>query len=189
MLKNLFYSVVLIVFVSCVSSYHYSYDYPLSSEYVTAKDGTLSAFIPQGWFVPNDNAQSPNYLFWLLKEDYTSAIVLEEIFLDNTTVKRIENEGLYLIANISLTFKANTSQDFKLSRKPEIFKMGNKDYCAYEYFADWASKKVRVILFELNGRYYECSAIPLSGVWFEKNLKELYSAAQTFVFSISKFSL
>ncbi len=189
MLKNLFYFILFIFFFACTASFHYSYDYPLSSEYVSTKDGSLSAFIPQGWFVPNDNAQSPNYLFWLLKEDYSSSIIVEEIILDSATVMKIQQGGLILVANISLAFKSEISQDFKLSRKPEIFKMGNKNYCAYEYFSDWTSKKIRVIIFEINNRYYECSAVPLSGVWYEKDLTELYSAAQTFVFSISKFSL
>ncbi len=188
MLKKSYYFLIILISLSCTSSFHYSYDYPLSSELIISKDSTLSAFLPKGWFPPNDNYQNPNYIFWLVKEDYNCAIILEKIYLDSVTSSKVQNQGLELIANISLELKKVSSKDFELSRTPVIFKMGEEHYCAYEYYPDWTSRKIRVIVFKLNGDYYECSAIPLSGVWYEKDLKELYSAAQTFVYSLTKFS-
>lgn len=188
MIKNYYYLFFILISLSCTSSFHYSYEYPLSSELIVSKDSSLIAFLPKGWFPPNDNCQSPSYIFWLIKDDYNCAIVLEKIILDSATSLKVKKDGLSLIANISLELKKVSSRDFELSRKPEIFKMDEKDYCAFEYYSDWTSKKIRVIIFELNGDYYECSAIPLSGVWFEKDLMELYSAAQAFVVSINKTS-
>lgn len=186
MLKRTYYFLLILFSLSCTSSYHYSYNYPLSSELIISKDSSLSGFLPVGWFPPNNNSHPGNYIFWLVKDDYDCAIVLEKIILDSATITKVKRDGLLLIANLSLEFKKVSSQDFELSRKPETFRMDGKSYCAYEYYSDWTSRKIRVILFELNGDYYECSAIPLSGVWFEKDLNILFSAAQTFVFSLKK---
>lgn len=188
MKEKYFTLVIIILLTGCVSSYHYKYNHPLSSEFVTSKDGKLIAFIPKGWFAPNDSSQISNYIFLLIKNDYSCSITLEKIFIDGKSRTLIEQKGLELLAQISLELRKETSKDFVLSRKPEFFQMNNKNYCAYEYYSDWTSKKIRVIVFELNGDYYECSAIPLNGVWLEKDLIELYTAAQTFLHSLNTFS-
>ncbi len=175
-----------ILFSFCASAPYYSYNYPLTSELVYSSDKSLNALLPYGWFATNNNSNAKLFLFWLIKEDYSGSITLQEIYLDTSIQGRIKSDGLKLLAEISNGFKKESSDDYFLSKEPELFMMNGKEYWAYEYYADNTSKRIRVIVFQIGEKFYECSAVPLTGVWFEKDLKEMYEAMHAFVNSFGK---
>lgn len=120
-------------------------------------------------------------MFWLIKDDYSGSITLQEIQLDSSTRSRIKKDGLQLLCEISNSFKKESADDYYLSREPELFIMNEKQYCGYEYYFDNTSKRIRVVIFQVGEKFYECSAIPLTGVWFDKDLREMYNAMHAFI--------
>ncbi|MDP2208635.1 MAG: hypothetical protein Q8K98_07655 [Bacteroidota bacterium] len=178
-----------ILFSFCAGTPYYSYNYPLTSELVNSSDNSLNSLLPSGWFASNDNSHTKIFLFWLIKDDYSGSITLQEIHVDNSTRGRITKEGLKLLGEISNGFKKESADDYYLSKEPELFIMNGKQYCGYEYYADNTSKRVRVVLFQIGEKFYECSAIPLTGVWFDKDLREMYNAMHAFINSFGKNSL
>lgn len=176
--------VVLLVLISlilaaCASVPYYSFDYPLTTEVVVSTDKTIQSRIPLGWFVSTDTSLTPQFLFWLIKEDYSSTIALQEIKVDHFTDQRVKQEGLKLIAEISQSFKKESVDKFLLTKPIEIFTINAKNYCGYEYYSN--SGRVRVIVLQIGNRYFEVEAIPLAGIWYEKDLKTLYNALHAFV--------
>ncbi|MDI6804336.1 MAG: hypothetical protein QME58_10905 [Bacteroidota bacterium] len=178
-----------ILFSFCAGTPYYSFNYPLTSELVNSSDGSLNALLPSGWFASNDNSHTKIFLFWLIKDDYSGSILLQEIQVDNSTRSRIKKEDIKLLAEISNGFKKESADDYYLSKEPELFIMNERQYCGYEYYSDNTSKRVRVVLFQIGEKFYECSAIPLTGVWFDKDLREMYNAMHAFINSFGKNSL
>lgn len=171
-------------FVSCASVPKYSYDFLLSSEKIISIDKTLQARTPSGWFVPADTSLSRKFLFLLISERYTSTISLQEIKVDRATESRINDEGLRFLTEISLAFKKASAPSYFFSTKAQIFSIDNQEYCGYEYYDDKLSNRTRVVVFRINKKFFECSATPISGPWYETDLKKLYTAMHAFLKSL-----
>jgi hypothetical protein len=179
--KVVFLVLISLILAACASVPYYSFDYPLTTEVVISTDKTIQSRIPLGWFVSKDTSLTPQFLFWLIKEDYSSTIVLQEIKVDHFTEQRIKKEGLKLFAEISQAFKNESVDKFSLTMPIEIFTINSKNYCGYEYYSNDRSGRVRVILMQIGNKYFEVEAIPLAGIWYEKDLKALYNALHAFV--------
>ena len=171
---------ISLILAACASVPYYSFDYPLTTEVIISSDKTIQSRIPLGWFTSKDTSLTPQFLFWLIKDDYSSSIALQEIKVDRFTEQRIKKEGLKLFAEISQSFKKESVEKFSLTMPIEIFTINSKNYCGYEYYSNDRSGRVRVILLQIGNRYFEVEATPLSGVWYEKDLKGLYNALHAF---------
>jgi hypothetical protein len=171
---------VSLLLAACASVPYYSFDYPLTTEVIISTDKTIQSRVPLGWFASKDTSLTPQFLFWLIKDDYSSSIALQEIKVDRFTEQRIKKEGLKLFAEISQSFKKESVDKFLMTKPIEVFTINSKNYCGYEYYSNDRSSRVRVILLQIGSRYFEVEATPLSGVWYEKDLKGLYSALHAF---------
>ncbi len=172
------------IFVSCAGIPKYSSDFPLSSEKIISIDKTLQAQIPFGWFVPIDTLLSQKLLFFIVSENYTSTISLQEIIVDSGTENRINNEGIKLLAAISSVFKKASAPSYFFCTKEQIFSINSQEYCGYEYYDDKLSNRTRVVVFRIGNKFFECSATPISGPWYETDLKKLYTAMHAFLKSL-----
>lgn len=171
-------------FISCAGVPNYSYDFPLSLENIISTDKTLQARTPSGWFVPTDTSLSRKFLFLLISESYTSTISLQEIKVDRATESRINEEGLKFLTEISLAFKKASAPSYFFNTKAQIFSIDSQEYCGYEYYDDKLSNRTRVVVFRINNKFFECSATPISGPWYETDLKKLYTAMHAFLKSL-----
>ena len=179
--KVVLLAITSLILSACASVPYYSFDYPLTNEVVISTDKTLQSRVPLGWFASKAPSLTPQFLFWLIKEDYSGTIALQEIKVDRFTEQQIKNEGLKLFAEISQSFKRESVDGFFLTKPIEIFTINSKNYCGYEYYSKSYNGRVRVIVLQIGNKYFEVEAIPLSGVWYEKDLKALYNALHAFV--------
>lgn len=182
--KFLLFSFVTVLFFSCAGVPFYTSVHPLATEVVKSADGTIQSRIPLGWFASNDPSLAPQYLFWLIKDDYSGTITLQEVKVDRATGRRINKEGLNLLAEISMAFKKESTDKFLQTKPIELFTINTNSYSGFEYYSDGTSRRIRVVVFKMGNRYFEATAMPLSGVWYEKDLRGLLNALHSFLNSL-----
>lgn len=133
----------------------------MTREIVRSLQGGISIQVPQGWFNSTDANIAPGLMLWLVKKDYTSAITLTEIHSDEIGNKQISADGLEMLASVSFSLKRErVQQPIQLMGSYEVFTIGTRKYCAYEYSNDQGRTIERVIVFGNAGRWFELSAVP-----------------------------
>ena len=167
---------------SCAGTLPYPPDYPLSSEMFRSRDGSLSGRVPQGWVFSSEDTLAPALVAWLVKEDFSASLSLEEIHLDRLSAERVDSEGLELLARMSLQFQQGPAAA-QFTEPPVEFKLGGTRFCGYEIIVKGERK--RIVVFAARGRFYECSAAPLKGVWSDEELTRLFAAQQGLLSSIT----
>lgn len=168
------------IVISCGVRIPYKPDYPLTKEIFYSRDGMLSGRIPQGWFMSIDDTLAPSLSVWLLKEDLTATIVIRELILDSLTIEHVRRKGLKILAAVSAAYH---NIDIGKSKKVfYLYKLGKKDLCSFEHSE--GNKHSRVVVFAFNNRYYECEARILKGEWKSEDIKSLYSAQETVLYTL-----
>lgn len=175
----LFFSLIL---VSCAAKLPYSYDYPMTNETFFSRDGSFYGLVPQGWFASTGDTLAPALSAWLVKEDFSAVLTLRELQLDQLSSKRVEKEGLELLANISMATHRGDSSTTELVIAPREYTMHDRKFCGYELHN--GDRKKRIVVFSTRGRYYESEAIPLKGRWEWEDTMKLFMAQQALLFSI-----
>ena len=180
---QLFVSLVLSFFImACAGSLRYASDYPLRAEKIRSRDGAFTGRIPQGWFSSSDDSLAPALVAWLIRDDFSATLAIREIMLDQLTGKQIKKEGLELLARSTIGMHGN-SKGAGIVDEPKMFEVAGKKFCGYEVRDD--SISARVVVFEGNGRYYECEAKPSKGKWTREDVILLYATQQTFLSTLT----
>jgi hypothetical protein len=170
---------VAVLLSSCAPHYlPYPSDYPMANETFQARENMCIGKIPQGWFYASEDTLAPSLLAWVVKEDYSASLTLKELRLDRLTEKRVEKEGLKLLANISMAYQNEGGAD-NIDVAPREFSLRGRDYCGYELQA--GGERRRFVVFSAKGRYFECGAMPMKGAWTSDDLTKLFTAQQTFL--------
>ncbi len=157
----LIFNFSFLIFFSGCASLRYPPSHPMSREIVRALQGAMTVQVPQGWFNSTDANIAPGLLLWLVKKDYTAAITLTELHSDDIGRRQITADGLETLATISFSLKKErVQQPLQMIGPYEIFSIGNRQYCAYEYSIDQGKTVERVIVFGGFGRWYELTAVP-----------------------------
>ena len=182
---QLFVSFVLSFFImACAGSLRYASDYPLSAEKIRSRDGAFSGRIPQGWFFSSDDSLAPALVAWLIRDDFSATLAVREIILDQLTRKQIRKEGLELLARSTIGMHGNPGgAGTGVVAEPKMFEVAGKKFCSYEVRED--SISARVVVFEGNGKYYECEAKPAKGKWTQEDVMLLFTTQQTFLSTLT----
>ena len=175
----LFLSLLL---VSCAARLPYSYDYPLTNQTFFSRDGSFYGLVPQGWFASTGDTLAPALAAWLVKEDFSASLTLRELQLDQLSSKRVEKEGLELLANISIELHRGDSPMTELVIPPKEYTMHDRKFCGYEVHN--GDRQNRIVVFSARGKYYESEAIQLKGQWQWEDAMKLFMAQQAFLYSI-----
>ena len=171
-----------LVLAACSASLPYAIDYPLTSELFYSRDTEFHGKVPEGWFVSPLDSLPMSYKVWLLRKDYSAAFHIEELHLDELSVKQVNAKGIILLGEISLAFHKGSSLPVNIVGQPREFKMRGIEFCSYE-LQDKDGMK-RVVVFSNRGRFYECTVAALGSNWQPKSLKPLFSAQQTALASL-----
>ncbi len=171
-----------LLFVSCASKLPYSYDYPLTNETFFSRDGSFYGLVPQGWFASTGDSLAPALSAWLVKEDFSAVLTLRELQLDQLSSKRVEKEGLELLARISMAMHHSDSSMTEIVVLPKEYSMHDRRFCGYEVHN--GDRQERIVVFSAGGKYYESEAIPLKGQWQQDDTMKLFTAQQALLFSI-----
>ncbi|MBI5021496.1 MAG: hypothetical protein HZB59_08680 [Ignavibacteriales bacterium] len=171
----------IITFLSgCAVKLPYLSTYPLSEQYFHSRDGTFYGNVPVGWFSASDDTLGPAVVVWLLKEDFTCTITVNELKLDHFSRNLIAKDGLDILAKLSAAAYGKDIPDSDF--EPMLFRLRAKDFCSYELPKNDETR--RIVLFEAKGRYYECTAYKLKGEWSEEDFKNLFTVQQSVLGSI-----
>lgn len=172
--------IILTFLFGCAVKLPYLSTYPMSEQYFHSRDGIFYGNVPLGWFSASDDTLGPAVVVWLLKEDFTSSITVHELKLDQFSRKRVAQDGLDFLAQLSAAAYSenNLSSDFETF----FFKLRAKEFCSYELPKNDDIR--RIVLFEAKGRYYECIAYKLKGEWSGDDFKALFTVQQSVLGSI-----
>jgi hypothetical protein len=169
------------IVASCISSLPYSTDYPLTEETFHSRDRIFDGRIPQGWFCSSEDSLAPALIVWLLKEDYSASINIQELRLDQLTAKRVEKEGIKLLAELSLATRQDSVKE-KFTDSLKEFKIRGKEFCSYEIKEN--GNRTRVVVFSAKGKFYECVALTLKGTWQLQEISRLFTIQQSILASL-----
>lgn len=139
-----------LVALSCASRPPEPSAHPLLATSVRTADGALSGNIPVGWSSVASDTVPPGVAAWLVRDDRMAVIALREIVLDRQSAQRVREEGLTLVAKLSMAFReagAAPLAEYRLRELP---------VCSFETNA--GGERRSVVVFGIRGRYYECEA-------------------------------
>jgi len=143
---------IAIVIASCAPSVSYRTDYPLTSMFVTSRDGVLRCRIPQGWFSATDDSVGSSATILLMNENASAVLSIKEIRLDQLTTQQVKKSGLKLLAQLSADFLIENSS--RAVEHIQEFQINNITFCSYE--AAVSTSRLRVVVFAAKERYFEC---------------------------------
>ncbi len=147
-------SAALIAF-SCASRPPAASTYPLLATSVQTADGAITGRIPMGWNSAFSDSLPLGVDAWLVSDDRAAFIALREINLDRPTGQRVRQEGLELLARLSIAFRSDSAHAAASVPVRESV-LNDLKVCSYELSVggEWKS----VIVMTLKGRFYECEA-------------------------------
>lgn len=180
MSKSFLPIVLLLIIAGCASEIPIRSDYPLSGQYFHSADGVFYGNIPAGWFDARGDTLGESLVVWLLTEDFSSAITIREMRLDQFTRERILDEGLAFLAK--LDFASRDDEGKTMLKEPVVFKQRAKEFCSYEMRS--RGGEARVAFFEAKRRYYVCNAYLLKNAGGDGVTGSLFNAQQTVLGSI-----
>lgn len=165
--------------LSCASRPPVVSTYPLLEERVWVADGTVAANIPRGWSSAANDTLPPGVAAWLVSDDHSGMIALRELILDRLTSQRVREEGIELVARLSLAFRADSVRASSTVRFSEYL-LRDMNVCGYELTSggEWRS----IIVVGVKGRYYECEASSSSRPGGRRTISE---AQQAFLSSLT----
>ncbi|MBI5215051.1 MAG: hypothetical protein HY960_04810 [Ignavibacteriae bacterium] len=152
----------------------------MSDETFHSRSGYFSGTIPKGWFSSSDTSVAQSLEAWLLNDDFTAAIVIRELHLDETAKRQVEEEGLEYLAEISKSFgETDTSTTYQHQLE---FSSGKTKFFSYEQHSAVITK--RVIVFSINNHFFECEATPVNSLFDGTFLINLFSVQQSVITSL-----
>ena len=175
---------LLLLLASCSITYvPYSSNFPLREEAFFSRDSAFTGRIPSGWFLSSEDTLAPSYLAWVVKDDFSAALTVKELHLDNLAAKRVQKEGPELLARVSMSFQVKDLLSHEAEIQPRRFTMRNREYCGYE-FTEGNIRK-RVVVFSAKGRYYESMSSAMKGPPAPGDVTQMFSAQQAFLNSLT----
>jgi len=169
-----------IILASCAAKIPYNSNYPLTNEWFHSRDGKLGGKVPEGWFTSTEDTLAPALTVWLIKEDFSAVLTIKELKLDQLTIQQVKKEGLELLARLSSRFQTENIPGQTIA--PQEFEVRGKKYCSYEIGA--GSQRKRMVVFTSGGKYYECEARAMKGIWTATELTRLFITQQTVLSSL-----
>jgi hypothetical protein len=129
--------------------------YPLLSATIQTADGMLAGRIPQGWASALTDTLPAGVDAWLISDDRSAFMALREINLDRQTSQRVREEGLELLARLSIALRADSARG-TAAVPVRTSALNNVSVCSYELggSGEWRN----IIVLAVQGRYYECEA-------------------------------
>ncbi len=147
---------------------------------VRSQDGVFTGQVPRGWYAPGGDTIPEGAVTWLLREDIAAAVAVKEINLDRPSAQKVKEQGLRLLAELSLSFREDMNAP---AGKPSIseFNLNEKKCFGYE-LKDSGNGWKSIIVFSLKSRYYECEAV--SDNVSAEAAKTVFAAQQAFLSSL-----
>jgi hypothetical protein len=170
-----------LVVASCAASLPYNTNSPMTDVGVNSRDGVLRGKVPQGWFSATEDSLGSAVTLLLIHEISGATLTVTTVILDNLALQHIQSHGLTLLARISA---AARSQEVDVTVTESVeFELRGKKFCSYEITKGTMSS--RVVVFSVEGRYYECEVRGGVNDAGRENLTRLFAAQQSFLASLA----
>jgi hypothetical protein len=158
----------------------YTSGVPMTTDVFSSRDGTLTGFIPEGWFSSVDDTLAPALAAWLTRNDFGATITLREIHLDAATSRRVSERGMkpLLFAAAGMT----AGDAVKPLAEPLEFEIRGIKFCGGEFSSD--PGPTRLVVFGTRGKFYECQAAKTKGIWSADDFRKLFTVQQSVLSTI-----
>lgn len=164
--------ILAFLFVGCVAPTRRT-EVSLSEATFTSADSTLHGCIPNGWFVSTDASLLPQLTVSLIREDYAAALAVQEIHVDRNTERQLLKNGLEVLAELSFRLRAEKEKGVQMVGKPKRLERLTTPAVQYEYTQGESFTPMPVIVFRLQGRYYESSIATLKPTVTAADIRQL----------------
>ncbi len=181
MTRPLLLALLALTIAGCSSRITYPADYPLLTSQFAFRNAPVQGRVPQGWFNSTEDTLTPTLSAWLLARDYSASISIREMQLDLRTRTEVQDEGLDLLARLSMTFRS--AEKGGTFSEPESFTLGGKSFSSYEVVTP--GKRARVVVFAAANRYFECEAAPAAPTATATDAQRIFRIQQSVVSSLN----
>ncbi len=130
----------------------------LSPSYNISRDGFLHYRIPIGWYDVTADSQSHGNAIWLLRNDYTATITVNEIRIDQSARSELAQQGLSTLARLTM-FLSSKDKGALLQKPPEDFMLHDRRCCSYELVMPGNGDILRTVLYDVGGKVYAVAAL------------------------------
>src|SRR5512140_303928 len=130
----------------------------LRSAYLTARDGLLQYRCPIGWFDATADSQAAGHLVWLLRNDYSATIAVQELHMGPGAWEEIRTGGIMHLADVTMALAAG-GKPYLVERRPEPLSMNGWRGCTYELTTSSGGDILRVTLVDGGKSLYMVTAL------------------------------
>jgi hypothetical protein len=123
-----------------------------------SRDGVFLYRIPDGWFDASADAESTGHAVWLIRDNLSVMLAVEEICMDEDVREKVTRGRLLEVGRLLSGLRAGKNGMME-TRPAEQRALESRDACMYE-LANPATHEVhRVLLFTIDGHLYSASLI------------------------------
>ena len=181
-MKKISIALIGLIMFSCggSSASVYKSAIQLTKENVHSKISGINVNLPLNWFAADDNECNCTDI-WLVKNDYSNSISIRKINTDAKTLDDIIKQGIGYAVYLSKMFvKSKLGINYDNFSGEETYNLNGRLLSSYQY-NNKVGNKIRVVVFEYEGKFYECEAVSING----KNLDELFCTQNAVMVSIN----
>jgi hypothetical protein len=172
-------SIGLILFSACTAS-RQTLEVSLSTEEYRSPGNFFYYRIPSGWIDATADLQSPSRHIWLLGEQHSTSIAVNEVFLEGDVKTLVESEGVTDVSELVYNL-AKREQPAAGMREPSDLRVGELDCREFERY-ETPGDTLRVVLFLAGDRCFEVRAWKKADA--SLTFRDLSSAQEAFLGSL-----
>jgi hypothetical protein len=124
-----------------------------------SRDGVFLYRIPEGWFDASADDEAKGHAVWLVRENLSATLAVEEIRMDDE-VRQLVSEGALLEVGRLLSRLRAGKNGLTETRAPEWRDLGSREVCLYELANPKTNEIQRVLLFPISDHIIHRRIIP-----------------------------
>lgn len=163
--------------------------YPAVAEMTASRietaDGAFGVALPKGWKETVDQKNAPNIALWLVQEDYEASISFTPMVMNPALYRTLKKDGPLAVAKVSLSLKKENARDsVTVILPPELFRLADREYAAYEYSVDRGATVIRIVVFDTGMQFVECALLPATSPLAAERNRRLFETQQSVLASM-----
>jgi hypothetical protein len=123
-----------------------------------SRDGVFLYRIPEGWFDASADDEAEGHAVWLVRENLSATLAVEEIRMDDE-VRQLVGDGALLEVGRLLSRLRAGKNGLTETRAPGWKDLGNREVCLYELTNPTTHEFQRVLLFAIDEHIYTATLI------------------------------
>ena len=126
-----------------------------------SRDGVLRYQLPDGWFDATADSQAAGHAVWLLSNDYTMSVTVDQIRLDPRARADIGTEDLLRLSELVMSLVA-ADRSAQVVEEPTVREFNGTSYCMFALLTE-AGETLHVAVMDTGERAYTATFFRASG--------------------------